>query len=178
MATTRGFLYGIIFTVALLLAAAVAGVYVGALPAGADAPMLPFEKQAAKTSLHATIARDTAGVTDPLQPTVVNLSAGVALYAANCAMCHGAADGKPSLFERGLYIAAPQLAKDPVDDDPEPTTYWKLVHGIRFSAMPSFEKTLTSDQLWQLTLFLKHMPDLPAPVEKEWQRVPSVAPKS
>ena len=167
------FLYGIIFTLAFALAAIVAGVYLGALPAGADAKAPGLERWAARTSLHAAIDREDVAYKNPLQPTDDNLVAGANLYGAHCAVCHGTSDGKASTLAKGFYIKAPLLATDGVEDDPENETYWKLDHGIRFSAMPAFGKTLTSEQLWQLTMFLGHMDKLPPAADAAWKKLPS-----
>lgn len=172
----RGFINGVIFTLALLLAAGFAAVYLGVLPAGADVKASRLERWAANASLGATIARETKGVSDPLQPTDANLIDGVHLYGQNCAFCHGAADEAESTPAKGLYIRAPQLAKDGVEDDPESETYWKVVHGIRFTAMPAFGATLSDDDVWKLALFLKRMDALPAAAQAEWKKVPSSAP--
>jgi len=45
---------------------------------------------------------------------------------------------KPSNLAQSFYIEAPQLAKDGVEDDPEAVSFWKVKHGTRFTAMPSF----------------------------------------
>ncbi len=171
----RGFINGVVFTLALLIAAAFAGVQLGLLPAGADAKPLPLEKWLAQRSLHASIAREDGDYHNPLQPTDENLTAGVRLYAANCAVCHGAADGAESTLAKGFYIEAPQLAKDGVEDDPENVTFWKLKHGIRFSAMPAFGGNLSDDDLWKLTMFLATMDKLPPQVDAAWKKVPSAA---
>ena len=171
----RGFINGIVFTVALLLAAAVASVMLGILPPGADVKPGSLERWAARKSLDATIARETKGITNPLQPSDANVIAGVHVYAANCAVCHGAADGAESNVAKGLYIRAPQLAKHGVEDDDESETFWKVEHGIRFTGMPAFGSTLSSDDAWKVTMFLKRMDALPAAVASEWQKVPSVA---
>ncbi len=175
MRSARAFLNGIVFTVAIIAAAVIVAVYEGLMPAGADTKASRPEQWAAKTSLRATIKRESKNLTNPLQPTDDNLIAGVHLYADNCAVCHGASDGKPSRIAQGFYIKAPQLATDGVEDDPEGVTYWKLAHGIRFSAMPSFEKTLSSDDLWRVTMFLNEMDKLPPAVEAQWKKVPSAA---
>jgi mono/diheme cytochrome c family protein len=171
----RGFINGIVFTIALLVAAAYAGVQFGAMPAGADAQPFPLEKWAANRSLHAAMAREDAAYKNPLQPTDATLIAGVHLYAANCAVCHGAADAAQSTLSKGFYIEAPQLAKDGVEDDPDRMTFWKLKHGIRFSAMPAFGGTLSDDDLWKITTFLSVMDKLPPAAEAEWKKVPSAA---
>jgi mono/diheme cytochrome c family protein len=171
----RGFINGIVFTLALLIAAGFAAIQLGVMPAGADAQPFPGEKWMAKRSLHAAMAREDAGYVNPLQPTDANLITGVHLYAVNCAVCHGAADAAQSTLSKGFYIEAPQLAKDGVEDDPEKVTFWKLKHGIRFSAMPAFGATLSDDDLWKLTMFLATMDKLPPAVEAEWKKVPSAA---
>lgn len=169
------FVYGIAFTVALFALAGYVAVVFGLIPVGADTKIPGFERWAANTSLDATIERETKGIANPLSPTDANLTDGVHTYAKNCAVCHGAADAKPSLLAQGFYIRAPQLAKHGVEDDDESETYWKVEHGIRFSAMPAFGTTLSSDDAWKVTMFLKRMDSLPAAVEAQWKRVPSVS---
>ncbi len=173
MRNVRGFVNGIVFTVALLAAAGLVAIFEGVLPAGADNKPSKIEAWVARTSLHAAVTRDTKNLTNPLQPTDDNLASGLKLYGQNCAVCHGASDGKPSDIAQGLNIKAPQLATDGVEDDPEAVIFWKLVHGIRFSAMPSFKKTLADDDLWRITMFLKRMDKLPSAVDAQWKKLPS-----
>ena len=171
----RGFINGVVFTIALILAATVAAVKLGALYAGADIKPPQLERLAAQTSLHAAIDRDTKGLSSPIEATDANLMAAVHLYGENCSICHGASDGKASTLATGFYVAAPQLASDGVEDDPPSETYWKLKHGIRFTAMPAFGSTLGDTQLWQLALFLSKMDKLPPSVDAAWKQLPSVA---
>ena len=116
-------------------------------------------------------SRDAPKAPNPVALNDANLIAGIQLYAANCAICHGGADGNPSNVARGLYQKPPQLAKDGVEDDPEGETYWKINHGIRLTGMPSFGESLNDAQMWQLTLFLKHMDSLPPRPERLWATV-------
>jgi len=166
----RGFLLGL-FTAALLGAA---GTYVfvvsGALPANADSPPPAFERWAARTSLRASISREAPKGDNPVALSDASLGQGVRLYAQNCMVCHGASDGKASKIAVGLYQEAPQLAKDGVEDDPDGKIFWKIKHGIRMTGMPSFSKTLQDDEIWKLTLFLKHMDALSPGAKKAWQK--------
>jgi thiosulfate dehydrogenase len=164
----KGFITGIIVTLACLLAGAYIFVKLGALPAGQDSTPGKLEMWAAKTSLAATISRGTKGLTSSLQPTEANLTAGASLYVTHCQVCHGGPDAKTSAIAKGLTPNPPQLAKDGVEDDPEGTTYWKIAHGIRFTGMPGFRESLTEPQLWQLALFVKHMDSLPAGSRTAW----------
>ena len=94
------------------------------------------------------------------------------LYADNCMVCHGASDGEASNIAAGLYQRAPQFGKHG-EDDPEGETYWKIDHGIRLTGMPSFGKSLTQTQIWQVATFLKHMDSLPPKSQTAWKKLPS-----
>lgn len=124
----------------------------------ADQP-LPFEKQITSVPLHSRIDREMVK-TPPIQPTDDNLIAGAQIYSDNCAECHGL-QGKPSGDGTNMFPGAPQLwRKHPhgdvvgVSDDPPGETYWKVANGIRLTGMPAFDHTLSSTQMWQVTLLL------------------------
>lgn len=163
---------GILIGIAALLAVEFAGSFLfitnGMMPANADAKPGRLETWAAKKSLSATIRRDMQHSANPLALTDANLGTGIKLYGENCGVCHGVASAERTKIARGFYQAAPQLAKDGVEDDPASVTYWKISHGIRFTAMPAFSKTLTSEQRWAITLLLQHMDKLPPAADRKW----------
>ncbi|HTU81370.1 MAG TPA: cytochrome c [Candidatus Acidoferrales bacterium] len=167
----RGFIIGIIATLAALVLIVYVALRSGMVPANADQKPSRLERWAAGTSLHATIARQASKAPNPLPLDDANLLAGIKLYATNCAVCHGSSDGNPSNVARGLYQKPPQLAKDGVEDDPDGITYWKVAHGIRLTGMPAFDGTLDDTQIWQVALFLKHMDGLPPAPERAWKAV-------
>jgi len=175
MKSIVSFLGGIIFTLVVLAGVGYFAVRAGIVPANADSKPAVLESWIANTALDATLERETKGLKNPIQPTDENLITGVRLYAENCAICHGASDAKPSNPAQGFYIEAPQLAKDGVEEDPEAASFWKVKHGIRFTAMPSFTTTLQDEEIWKITMFLKQMDKLPPTVDAEWKKVPSVA---
>lgn len=164
----KGFVLGIIVALAGAIAGGYIFVKVGALPAGQDSKPGKLEMWAAKTSLAATIDRETKGLTSPLQPTESTLTAGARLYVAHCQVCHGGSDANASSIAKGLTPDPPQLAKDGVEDDPESATYWKIAHGIRFTGMPGFRETLSEPEMWQIALFVKHMDSLPPGSRAAW----------
>jgi mono/diheme cytochrome c family protein len=140
----------------------------------ADDGYMPMEKWASRVVPRA-IRRDSANLVSPIEGTSDNLVAGAKLYGANCAVCHGAADAKESDVAKGLYIKAPQLAKNGVEDDPVGMTYYKIAHGYRMTPMPAFSTSLSETQIWQLALFLKNLDKLPPPAEAEFKKIPSQA---
>ena len=168
---------GVISGVALTLALALIGAYFlvrsGMIPANADARPGRLETWTARTSLDATLSRDAPTSRNPVALNEQNLLEGVQLFARNCAVCHGSAKGaaSPSPIAKGLYQKPPQLATDGVEDDPEGASFWKIKHGIRLTGMPSFGGSLSDQQIWTLALFLKHMNELPPPVQQAWQQV-------
>ena len=171
----KGIFVGALGVVALGLAAFYLIVVTGGIPANADAKPPFIESWIAKKALRAVIARQASKNPNPVALTDENLIAGIKLYAADCAVCHGAADGSASDIARGLYQKAPQLAKHGVEDDEDAETYWKLYHGIRMTGMPAFREALSESDLWKITLFLKHMDSLPPAPKKVWEGVPSPA---
>lgn len=165
------FISGIVSTLVVIAVVIVVVVKFGLVPATADVPPPPWEKLMAHVSLDATIARDAPQPPYPYPSSDAAIVAGAKLYVAHCAMCHGLADSSPTTLAHGLYIRPPQFNKHGVDDDPEGETYWKIEHGIRFSAMPSYKGALTEEQIWQITYFMKNLPDhLPAAAQAEWHK--------
>ena len=163
--------------VAVAIVVAVLGAYLvlqsGLIAANADAKPGGLELWAANTSLGATLRRDAPKGPNPVALTDANLKEGVTLYAQHCAICHGTAAGEASAspVAKGEYPRPPQLGADGVEDDPEGVTYWKIRHGIRLTGMPAWTGSLTDQQIWTLTLFLKHMDKLPPGAQAAWTQV-------
>ena len=38
--------------------------------------------------------------------------------------------------------------------------YWIVSNGIRMTGMPAFSSTHTSDEIWKIVAFVRHMPEL------------------
>ena len=177
----RGIILGVVLTIALSVLIAYGAVRAGAVPANADARPSSIEAWLARTSLRATIQREAPQGVNPVVASDANLMSGMKLYAANCAVCHGAADGKATNIAHGLYQRPPQLASFGVEDDPAGVVYWKIKHGIRLTGMPSFSQTLSDNQIWQITAFLQTMDHLPPDLDAQWKRArvsETVAPAS
>jgi len=171
----KGFILGVLAVLAALAGAFYVVMFYGYFPANADARPPWLEKYVATRALDAVIAKQMSSKPNPVAETDANLVQGIKLYAVHCAVCHGAADAKPSSIALGLYQKAPQLAKYGVEDDEDGVTYWKIYHGIRMTGMPAFRQSLSEDEMWKIALFLKKMDALPPGPEKVWKAVPSAA---
>jgi mono/diheme cytochrome c family protein len=169
----RGFILGVLASIAV---AAVGGYLVlksGFFPANADASPGRLELWAAGTALDATVRREAPRIANPAPLTAANLIAGAKLYGEHCAICHGTAAGAASAspVARGEYPRPPQLGADGVEDDADGVIYWKIKHGVRLTGMPSWSGALTDQQIWTLALFLKHMDKLPPTAQAAWNAV-------
>ncbi len=163
------FLLGVVVTLLLIPIAGLLYLRFGNPPvAVADTPF-PYEKQIVHIPLNARIHRDMPH-TVPIEATPANLIAGAKIFHAQCAECHGVY-GHPTDYAAHMYPPAPQLwwphSWNPkvvgVSNDPPGVTYWKVANGIRLTGMPSFDHVLSSTQMWQVTLLLKHADEsLPA----------------
>ena len=149
-----------------------AGVRCGMVPVNADSDISRAESWLASTVLASTVSARAADLHDPLQPSIPTLDAGMHLYAKNCLVCHGGASAQASDVARGLYQKPPQFGDGSMSDDPENITYWKIAHGIRFTGMPAFCRTLSTTQIWQITAFLHHIDALPKTVALQWRKIP------
>jgi thiosulfate dehydrogenase len=178
MSRMRGFIGGFIAALVVLALVGFAAIETGMLPARADAPPLPGERWAARTALNAAIKREEPQPPYPYTQTDGDVARGATLYVQNCAVCHGTANSTPNSIARGLGpVTPPQFNKNDVSDDPEGETYWKVEHGIRYTGMPAFDKALDEKSIWQITYFMKRVPDnLPAAAKSVWENPAHVAP--
>lgn len=170
----RGAIIGIVTFIGIVIGIVLAMVYMGYAPMMADSAPSALEANLAMKAVHTISEREMGDVKSPLPVNDSTLTAGLDIYRQNCIMCHGAADGKQSNIAAGFYVPSPQFVNDGAEDDPEGATFWKVHHGIRFSAMPGFMHSLSDQQIWQVTLFLKHMDQLPRSVELAWKATRSV----
>ena len=121
--------------------------------ATASSPM-PFEKQLAHMALNARIHKE-APTSAPLQADEQIYLAGVRVYRENCAVCHALPGQSASATGKGMFPKPPELFKGKgVTDDPAGVTYWKVANGIRLTGMPAYTGSLTTQELWQVSLLL------------------------
>ncbi len=159
------FFLGVVVGIGLLVLVSYLFVTHGGIFMGTDTKPLPLERATAGAALNASIGKN-ADDSSPLPADETNLQAGAKIYMQACAGCHGQLD-QASSAAKGFYPRPPHLLPPSkgVTDDPVGATHWVVKHGIRFSAMPSFNQKLNDSEIWQMSLFLKNADKLPAPVQ-------------
>lgn len=161
----KSFIVGLILGLIAVPLALYAYFATGSAPvATASAPM-PFEKMMANKALHAVIERDMPK-TAPIQADEANFAAGAQIYREHCAVCHGLPAQPQTAIAKGMFPKPPALMEGKgVTDDLPGETYWKVENGIRLTGMPSFKESLSSTQMWQVSLLLAQADKLPVSVK-------------
>jgi len=97
-------------------------------------------------------------------------AAGTHIYRVNCAVCHGFPGRDQTAIAKGEFPKPRDLFKGKgITGDPVGETYWKVANGIRPTGMPGFTGSLTTEQMWQVSLFLRTPINWPASVRTPLQ---------
>jgi thiosulfate dehydrogenase len=165
------FILGLI--VGLLVIPAVVYLYfsTGAAPVATAAPPMPFEKTMASMALHARLDREMPKSV-PISADEAGYAAGAQIYKDHCAVCHGLPGQAQTAIAKGMFPKPPLLLEGKgVTDDSPGETYWKVAGGIRMTGMPGFDKSLSTTQMWQVSLLLANADKLPKTVKESWSPV-------
>jgi thiosulfate dehydrogenase len=142
-----------------------AGVYMyfssGSAPVATSSAPMPFEKKLASMALHARLDKEMPKSV-PISADEAAYAAGGQVYKDDCAVCHGLPGQAQTAIAQGMFPKPPKLLEGKgVTDDAPGETYWKIAGGIRMTGMPGFEKTLSTTQMWQVSLLLANADKLP-----------------
>jgi thiosulfate dehydrogenase len=133
----------------------------GMAPVATNAAPMPFEKWFARMALHAGMGK-AAQQQSPIAADETNLSAGAQVYRDHCAVCHGLPLTPQTAIAKGMYPEPPKLMEGKgVTDDSPGETYWKVNGGIRMTGMPGFHDSLSTNQMWQVSLLCANADKLP-----------------
>ena len=163
-ASLRSFLLGVLATLLLLAAGALAFVWSGRYDIGADAPHTRPVYALMQTMRERSIRAHAADlvVPDLHDPQLVLKGAGQ--YAAMCTQCHLSPAMAQSEIRPGLYPQPPNLSRLRVDPK---TAFWAIKHGIKMSAMPAWGASHDDATIWSMVAFLQKLPGMGAQEYKD-----------
>lgn len=164
----RNFALGFLVAVVFSAIAVFSFLRFGMMDPTADMPVNAMERGMAMPSLDASIARRAPAIDNPVAPTYKNLAAGMKIYQANCAVCHGDIHQPRAKLADTLYPRPPQFVEDAADMPPN-QNFYIIQHGIRMSGMPGWKNALSPQEMWQVTGFLSHMENLSPEVSSAWK---------
>lgn len=172
--TARGFLIGVVTTVAVGAVGALGYVRSGAYPIGADVPHASTTRHLIDTLRDASTQRAAGDVTVPGDlDDATRIAEGAHEYSDECAGCHLAPDIASTGLRSGLYPQPPNLANDGIDNPAE--AFWIIKHGIKMSAMPAWGRTHDDRTLWSIVAFLRKLPGL---TPAQYHAMANAAPRS
>jgi mono/diheme cytochrome c family protein len=165
----KGFILGILLT---LIALGVGGFFLlkkGYVNFNADQEISATEEHLAMSAVDASTDRNAPDRKNPLPANEENLVAGTKLYVSHCAGCHGVPSNPDSQFGRSFNPEVPAFFKD-APDMAENQNFYIVQHGVRWTGMPAWNKTLNETQIWQLVTFMSNIEKLPPAALKEFEQ--------
>jgi len=172
----RAFITGVLLTVVVILAGTYLLLSQGKFPVGADNPPGWLERRLANMAVDQHVERNAPKQSNPMQPTVENLTAGARAYEQNCSFCHGGAAQRISPMRTKFNPPVPQIISH-IPGDPDAQLFWVTKHGIRMSGMPTWDGILNDAQIWQIVAFIKNSGKLPPEVQEAWRQA-AISPSS
>ena len=166
----KGFVIGVVLTLAVLVCAVFVTSRFGLYPIGADNPPGAVERMLAGPAMDVYADRHKPAGGNPVQITPAALGEGAQEYEEHCAFCHGGARAKISPMRDRFSPPVPQLI-DRIPHDEETWLFWVIKHGVRMTGMPAWEGVLSDDEMWKIVAFIKRSDKLPPEVQSVWQRV-------
>jgi thiosulfate dehydrogenase len=167
------FVFGLIVGVAMVFAIVYFYFATGMAPVATSAQAMPFEKRLARMALHEREDKE-APKTVPIATDDAAYTAGAEVYKEHCAVCHGLPGQSQTAIAKGMYPRPPKLMEGKgVTDDPAGETYWKVSGGIRMTGMPGFDKSLSTTQMWQVSVMLANADKMPQSIRDSMAAPPA-----
>jgi thiosulfate dehydrogenase len=170
----RAFLFGILFTLIVIFVGGYFLLHGGYVNFNADQPPSRVERHMAMAAVDAATERNAPDSKNPIPASEENLIAGAKLYVDHCAGCHGVPSNPDSQFGKSFNPPVPAFFKE-APDMPENQNFYIIQHGIRWTGMPDWNKTLNETQIWKLVTFLSNIQKLPPAALKEFEPPASAA---
>lgn len=96
---------------------------------------------------------------NPLSATSENIGRGQTAFGAYCMVCHGL-DGQNTgvPFAEKMSPPVPPLNSSAVQSYSDGQLHWIIQNGVSPSGMPASKDVFRDDEIWQLVLYIRHLP--------------------
>jgi mono/diheme cytochrome c family protein len=85
---------------------------------------------------------------------------GADLFGNRCAMCHGSDGRGDKGIGTQMYPPVPDLTADAIQRFSDGALFTVIRHGVSWTGMPSFQKTMNEDDTWKLVAFIRKAPTM------------------
>jgi mono/diheme cytochrome c family protein len=165
----KGFILGVVITLAVLYGIFYLTLSQGLFPIGADNAPGKLERKYANMAMDEYVDKHMPEGNNPMEANSANLMQGAMLYEKHCALCHGGGKDRTSPLVHNFSPPVPQILQR-IPHDPDAHLWWVTKHGIRMTGMPSWDGIISDDDLWKVVAFVKHSNNLPPEVQAMWQQ--------
>jgi|SRR5579872_2943375 len=95
----------------------------------------------------------------PLAPTTENIQSGQRTFGSYCMVCHGL-DGQNTgvPFADKMSPPVPSLSSPAVQSYSDGQLHWIIQNGVSPSGMPASKDVFRDEEIWQLVLYIRHLP--------------------
>jgi len=99
------------------------------------------------------------GVKNPTASNGESIARGQEAFSHYCAACHGL-DGQNTgvPFADSMSPPVPSLKSDRVQAYSDGQIHWVITNGIFPSGMPAAQGILTDDEVWDIVIYIRHLP--------------------
>jgi mono/diheme cytochrome c family protein len=112
----------------------------------------------------------------PLDDPAVVREGARAYSTRGCPACHGAPGVNWEKFSEGMRPYPPNLKEVAKEREPQ-QLFWAIRNGINMTGMPGFALIEVPDrEIWNITAFVKKLPDVSEQDYKTWSAAPVVTP--
>jgi mono/diheme cytochrome c family protein len=166
----KSMLAGALALLVLLVAIAMIVVLTGAYNVAATDRHETTVAWALETTRIKSVQGQAADVEAPAALTAAMATAGAGEYKTMCEHCHGGVGKDAASWSVGMAPNAPPLAKVAGEWTPE-EVFWMVKHGLKMTGMPAFGPTHDDATMWNITAFVKALPEMSA---EEYAAYPAV----
>lgn len=126
----------------------------------ADRTPGPIETAVARRLVVLSIPRSMRSATNPRAADPQAWRGGERHFIEHCAVCHGT-DGRGSApLASTMYPPVPDLTSPELQQFSDGALFAVIQNGVSWTGMPAFRSEHTSDEIWQLVSFVRHLPEV------------------
>ena len=149
----------VLISLLLALAAGAAFIYSGRYNMAATAPHTPVFKQVVKVLVERSVTHHAKDIMVATGFETMDREAGFSHYDEMCVGCHGAPGVEALAVTRQMNPKPPELSEE-AGEWPPAQLYWIITHGLKMTGMPGIRELHNQEERWQLTAFVRSLPDL------------------
>lgn len=97
---------------------------------------------------------------NPYPATAENLAPARAHWVDHCSSCHALDGSGNAVIGRNLYPPAPDMSDAETQQLSDGELYYIISNGVRFTGMPAWGGEDSPEEIWQLVLFIRRLPNL------------------